>query len=198
MYIQPITEGNYYHIYNRGINGEDIFKSQENYPFFLKQYQLYCSDVLDTYAYSLLKNHFHLLVYVKEDVWVPKNNTKGMIRLNASKQLSHFFNSYAQSINWSVGRTGGLFESPFERKHVDDERYLDSMINYCHFNACKHGFVKDFRDWEYSSYHSILNKNDGIVAVSKVLELFGGDVSLFEKLHLERQMLNLDRYGIEK
>ncbi|MCP9750931.1 hypothetical protein [Ferruginibacter sp. HRS2-29] len=197
MYIQPITEGNYYHIYNRGINGEDIFKSQENYPFFLKQYQMYCSDVFDTYAYSLLKNHFHLLVYVKEDVWVPKHNKQGMIRLNASKQLSHFFNSYAQSINWSVGRTGGLFESPFERKHVDNESYLDSMIRYCHFNAYKHGFVKDFRDWEYSSYHSILNKNEGIVAVSKVLELFGGDVSLFEKSHLERQLLNPDRYGIE-
>lgn len=182
MYIQPLTEGDYFHIYNRGINGEDIFKNQRNYFYFLQQYIFYCSDVFETFAYALLKNHFHLLVYVKENVQVPKHNGQGTIQLNASKQLSHFFNSYAQAINKANNRTGSLLESPFERKLVDDDNYITSLICYCHFNAQKHEFVKDFKDWEFSSYHSILNNNNSFLASQKVLDWFGG-VLAFEKAH---------------
>ena len=99
MYIQPLEEGQFFHIYNRGVNGEDIFKEQRNYYYFLQQYNACCSDVFEIYAYALLKNHFHLLVYVKENVEVPKYNGRGSMKLKASKQLSHFFNSYAQSVN---------------------------------------------------------------------------------------------------
>src|ERR671923_858247 len=110
MQIQPMIEGQYFHIYNRGVNSEDLFKEKKNYYFFLQQYILYCSDVLDTYAYALLKNHFHIVACVKENVEVPKRNGEGMFRLNASRQLSHFFNSYAQAMNKLYSRTGPLFE----------------------------------------------------------------------------------------
>ncbi|GAB2830183.1 transposase [Ferruginibacter profundus] len=182
MYIEPLLEGEYFHIYNRGVNSENIFKEQRNYYYFLRQYIAYCSDVFDTFAYALLKNHFHLLVYVKENVEVPKHNKQGRIKLNASKQLSHFFNSYAQSINNANNRTGPLFESPFERKLIDNESYLTSMIYYCHYNAQLHDFVKSFKDWEFSSYHSILKNNNSFLASQKVLDWFGG-VSVFEKAH---------------
>jgi putative transposase len=182
MYIQPLIEGQYFHIYNRGVNGETIFKEQRNYYYFLQQYIAYCSDVFETFAYALLKNHFHLLVYVKENVQVPKYNKQGMIQLNASKQLSHFFNSYAQSVNKAYNRTGPLFESPFERKLIDDDSYLTSMIYYCHYNARLHEFVKDFKNWEFSSYHTILKNNNTFLAAQKVLDWFGGDVA-FEKAH---------------
>ena len=146
MYIQPLTEGQYFHIYNRGVNGEDLFKDQRNFSYFLQQYDHYCSDVVETFSYALLKNHFHLLVYVKQDVQVIKHNGQGTIQLNASKQLAHFFNSYAQSINKSVNRTGPLFESPFKRKLMDDDSYFTSMVHYCHYNPELHGFVKDFKN----------------------------------------------------
>jgi putative transposase len=197
MYIQPIIEGAYFHIYNRGINGEDIFKEQRNYYYFLQQYNLYCSDVFETFAYALLKNHFHLLVYVKENVLVPKHNGEGMIQLNASKQLSHFFNSYAQAINKANNRTGTLFESPFERILVEDDNYLRALIYYCHFNAQKHEFVKGFKDWEFSSYHTILNNNNSFIASQKVLDWFGG-VAAFEKAHEGKYgNENIDKFIIE-
>jgi hypothetical protein len=197
MYTQPLTEGSYFHIYNRGVNGEDIFKEQRNYYYFLQQYNLYCSDVFETFAYALLKNHFHLLVYVKENVLVPKYNGQGTIRLNASKQLSHFFNSYAQAVNKACNRTGPLFESPVERKLIDDDNYITSMIYYCHFNAQMHEFVKDFRDWEFSSYYSILENNNNFIASEKVLNWFGG-VEAFEKAHTGRyEEANMKKYIIE-
>ncbi len=197
MYIEPLAEGKYFHIYNRGVNGEDIFKEHRNYYFFLQQYNMYCSKVLETFAYTLLKNHFHLLVFVKENVWEPKRNGEGMITLNASKQLSHFFNSYAQAINKANNRTGPLFESPFERKLIDNESYLTSMIYYCHHNAQKHGFVTDFKDWEFSSYHDILKNKNSFLASQKVLDWFG-NASAFEKAHANKnQPFDISRFVVE-
>jgi hypothetical protein len=121
-------------------------------------------------------------VYVKENVQVMKYNKEGMIQLYPSKQLSHFFNSYAQSVNKAFNRTGPLFESPFERKLVDDENYITSMIYYCHFNPQLHSFVNNFKSWEFSSYHSILKNNNAFLSSQKVLDWFGG-VAAFEKMH---------------
>ncbi len=182
MYIQPLQEGQFFHIYNRGVNGENLFKKDRNYYYFLQQYIAYCSDVFETYAYALLKNHFHLLVHVKENADVPKHNGQGMIRLTASKQLSHFFNSYAQSINNAYKRTGSLFESPFERKLIDDNSYMTSVIYYCHYNPQLHGFVNDFKEWKFSSYHSILKNDNTFLASEKVLDWFGG-ADEFKKAH---------------
>lgn len=62
-----ILEGGcYYHIYNRGINSTNLFRESQNYEFFLRKYALYLTDYVDTYAYCLLKNHFHLLIRVKD------------------------------------------------------------------------------------------------------------------------------------
>ena len=193
MDIQTLEEGQYFHIYNRGVNGEDIFKEQRNYYYFLQQYIAYCSDVFETCCYALLKNHFHLLVYVNENVEVPKSNGQGRIRLNASKQLSHFFNSYAQSVNRVGKRTGPLFKSPFKRKLIGDDSYLTAAIYYCHYNAQLHGFANDFKEWEFSSYHAILKNDNTFLTSQKVLDWFGG-VAAFENAHKNRY----GKEGMEK
>ena len=51
--IEPLEAGNIYHIFNRGINGENIFREKRNYVYFIDKYKEYCSDILETYAYSL-------------------------------------------------------------------------------------------------------------------------------------------------
>jgi REP element-mobilizing transposase RayT len=63
---EPILYGNYYHIYNRGNNGFDIFLETENYYHFLRLYAKYIEPVAETFAWCLLKNHFHILVRIKE------------------------------------------------------------------------------------------------------------------------------------
>ena len=89
--IEPLEAGNVYHIYNRGNNSENIFKEKRNYYYFLQKYQQYCSPIFETYAYALLRNHFHLMVRVKENVVVHRQDGKGEIELDASKQVSYFF-----------------------------------------------------------------------------------------------------------
>ena len=58
--------GSYYHIYNRSINHEPLFREDENYRFFLRQYKYYLHEHVDTYAYCLMSAHFHFAIRVKE------------------------------------------------------------------------------------------------------------------------------------
>jgi hypothetical protein len=120
-----------------------------------------------------------------------------MFKMNASKQLGHFFNSYAQSINKAHNRTGPLFESPFERKLIDDESYIMAMIYYCHRNAVHHGFVNDLREWEFSSYHSILANDSSIVTAAEIIKRFGS-IAHFEESHKASMVqTDLEKYGVE-
>ncbi|HGY54461.1 MAG TPA: hypothetical protein ENK44_02040 [Caldithrix abyssi] len=64
--LVPLVSGHFYHIYNRGNNRENLFYRKENYIYFLVKYDAYLNDYLDTYAFCLLPNHFHLLVKVKD------------------------------------------------------------------------------------------------------------------------------------
>jgi REP element-mobilizing transposase RayT len=63
----PLLPGRYYHVLNRGNNRENLFIEERNYAYFLQLYGKYISPIADTFAYCLLRNHFHLLIRVKDD-----------------------------------------------------------------------------------------------------------------------------------
>lgn len=155
----PLIPGNYYHLYNRGINGESIFREERNYLKFLELYSNFVHPVVDTLAYSLLGNHFHLVIKPREfcrhecSIYSFIGDTK-LVPERISKQFSHFFNSYAQGFNKMFERTGALFETPFRRKLVDNTMYLDQLIHYVHSNPQSHGLIGDYREWPYSSYRN--------------------------------------------
>lgn len=65
---EPLIHGNYYHIYNRGIDGCNLFREADNYEHFLGLYDRYISPVAETFAWVLMPNHFHFLIRVKEHV----------------------------------------------------------------------------------------------------------------------------------
>ena len=127
-YHTSLEANKVYHIYNRGINGTNIFYEERNYIYFLEKYAHYLGDWVDTFAYCLLKNHFHLLIRVKELPEKPqKTQSKGLHSSSntLSKRFSDFFNAYTKSINKAQNRTGGLFETPFKRILVEDETYFN-------------------------------------------------------------------------
>ncbi len=63
----PLQPDTYYHVYNRGTNRENIFFEERNYAHFLKLYAHHIEPVAETFAYCLLRNHFHLLIRVKNE-----------------------------------------------------------------------------------------------------------------------------------
>jgi len=175
----------YYHIFNRGINKEILFKEKRNYAYFLNKYLKFISPIAKTYAFCLLKNHFHFLICTRsEDIlkkFIPERKDYSSEQI-ISLQFSHLFNSYAQAINKRFSRTGGLFETPFRRIEVSEDYYLIQLIAYIHLNPLKHGFTKDYVNYLYSSYHLLLAGKSKILETNTVMNWFGGP-QLFSSFH---------------
>ena len=75
--FEPLEYGRYYHIYNRAIGEENLFRHHENYEYFLRLYDKYINPVAETFAWVLLPAHFHLLVRIKEEEeigYLPRKN----------------------------------------------------------------------------------------------------------------------------
>lgn len=213
--IPPLTHGTFFHIYNRGNNGENIFIQERNYHYFTELWWKHISPIAETWAYGLLRNHFHAVVYIKDKEHLspdltgftkkpsrqnPRTNKEPSLsdtRQNLSglknsklkepsQYFSNFFNAYARGVNIAEQRTGALFERPFNRIPVDTESYLMRLIVYIHQNPQKHQFVTDFRDWNYSSYHDLVSNAPTRLQREKVCQLFGSRED-FIRIHQEIQ-----------
>jgi putative transposase len=165
--LQP---GRYYHLYNRGNNGEDLFREERNYRYFLELYAHHIQPLVDTFAYCLMRNHFHLLIRVKTS----QVSETCEVLSHASQCFSNLFNAYAKAINKAYSRTGSLFQDRFHRIEVTTDQYFTNLVYYIHMNPQKHGFVADFRDWSFSSYRAMLTTQPTRVQRGEVLTWFGG------------------------
>ena len=181
-----------YHIYNHA-NGNDIlFKEETNYLYFISKYEKYMSSVINTYAYCLMPNHFHILVTLKAEGEIfstidkshviEKYNSlttatekENYLSLFVSKQFSNLFSSYTQAFNKKYKRMGSLFMKNFKRKLVNDDNYFVDLIKYIHINPVKDGFVKKPEDWKYSSYNTILSDELSFLKRDEVIDLFGDE-----------------------
>lgn len=211
--IPAIIPGTFYHIYNRGNNRENIFSQKRNYAYFLELWWKYISPIAETWAYCLLKNHFHSLVYIKDraidlsglkgsfidpNVCVDKgamvSDTRGDLtglknkRKEPSQHFSNFFNAYARGVNLAVQRSGALFERPFKRIPVKNTAYLMQLVIYIHQNPQKHHFTEDFRTWNYSSYNETISDVPTRLQRDRLVQLFGSKED-FVRIHQEIQPL---------
>jgi putative transposase len=171
--IEPLYPGQFYHIFNRGNNHENLFYRKANFIYFLNRYDYYLNEYLETYSYCLLPNHFHLLVRVKEVEQLLDLPGLGNLEGLISQQFSNFFNSYAKAINKQQNRSGSLFQKNFKRIRVDHKKYLANLVYYIHANPQFHGLVDDFRNWPYSSYAKFLVLRKTHLQKEVVLSWFG-------------------------
>ena len=185
-----IQFGQYYHIYNRGNNLENIFREERNYDFFLNKYAQYVTPIAETFAYCLLKNHFHLMVRIKyQDELDPTLHNK-----KPGQGFGNLFNAYAKAFNKLYQRSGSLFQNPFGRVEVTSDWQLFQLVIYIHQNPARHGFVDDFRDWPYSSYQTFTSSQPTWLKRDEVIDWFGGMINLevaHETKVKENQVQNL-------
>ena len=187
----PLSFDTYYHIYNRGNNGENIFIQERNYDHFLNLLFKYIEPITQIFAYCLLRNHFHLLVRIKSEQEIIeslKASGKPLgseLKINTvSNRFSDLFNAYAKAIKKIYTRTGSLFEHPFGRVPITTDSQFWSVIAYIHQNPQKHKFVNDFRDWKWSSYGIIPGEKPTRLQRDIVLDWFGGKLGYWD-LHQE-------------
>jgi REP element-mobilizing transposase RayT len=200
---EPLVPGNYYHIYNRGNNGIDVFFEKTNYEYFLKLYHQYIHPIAETFAWCLMKNHFHFLVYIRDENEILLDSLEYSTVekpkvLDASKQFGHLFNAYTQAINKRYSRTGSLFEKPFERKRVSSEKYLQNLIYYIHNNPVHHGFTKTANEYPWSSYGTVLSNKPTKLKRQDVIGIYGSKENFIAYHNEEQDLENIFNISIDK
>jgi putative transposase len=192
---QPDT---YYHIYNRANGDENLFRTEENYLYFLKRYADMIYPVADNYAYCLMPNYFHFLVKIRDleafktfpkfqtllhQIFQVSENLENLsleeeqvfTSKYISQQFSNLFNTYTKSFNKVYNRNGSLCQKNFKFKKVNHNAYFTTLIHYIHSNPVHHGFCKNLTDWPHSSFESILSEKKSLLKKEKVLGWFGGN-----------------------
>ncbi len=219
--FEPLEYGKFYHIYNHGVGGRDLFCEPDNFEYFLSLYDKYISPVAETYAWVLMPNHFHLLVRIKENIVYKYSNadrsadavrfeeikwmTKDLSASEASDSVkipkphlhfSHLFNAYSKQINMQTSARGALFERPFRRKWVDTKEYLKQLVLYIHHNPVHHGFCAHPLDYPWSSYATLISGKPTALRRADVMEWFGG-VGNFKAIHDKKPDWNELNDGLE-
>lgn len=120
----------YYHVYNRGMNGQKIFvDSQDKRKFvsLLKRYLDSADTRYPTYdiqlvAYCVMRNHYHLLVYQSTE---PTEITRLMRSVSTA---------YSMYYNLKYKNKGHVFQAVFRASRIDSEAYLGHISRYIHLN----------------------------------------------------------------
>ncbi len=178
--------GNYYHIYNRGANRENIFCETDNYLFLLKRFARYASEIdVTIIAYCLMPNHYHFL-----------------LRQDGEKTISNLiqavFNSYSKAFNKLYKRSGTLFEGPFQSIHVDKESYLIYLCRYIHRNPLEARLVTNLEHWPYSNYLEWIEARAGKLVDREFVKSYFQTPEQYQAFVLETDdPAGIDKYFLE-
>jgi putative transposase len=150
----PLLAGEYYHLYNRGHNQQNIFFDRENCLFFLRRMRKYLigeAKTLEAFveivAYCLMPNHYHILLCPHDD--------------DLSRRMQRFSISYTKAINKRYERVGTLFQGQLKAVHVDRDEYLLHWSRYIHLNPVAAALVQRPEEWEFSSYREYVGLRQG-------------------------------------
>lgn len=140
------AEGEFYHLYNRGVDKRVVFTNQAEYKRFLA-YLLVLNDaeqvrvdnvmrgsyalqdkpqnpLVALGAFCLMPNHFHLYV-------------TPLVEGGVSKFMQRLQTAYTMFFNEKHERSGALFQGTFKAEHIDNDRYAKYLYSYIHLNPAK-------------------------------------------------------------
>lgn len=140
-----ISEGEYYHLYNRGVEKRNIFLTRQDRdrfkrllyvanstaPFIFRDIEkLELKDIdrgkplAAIAAWVLMPNHFHILV---------KEITEGGIAMFMRKLCT----GYSSYFNKRHARVGPLLQGRYKSEHVTEDTHLKYLFAYIHLNPLK-------------------------------------------------------------
>ncbi len=130
---------------HRGARREPIFQREDHCLLFLGSLdEAVVHHGLEVHAYSLMPNHYHLLV----------RSPHG----NLSRCMRHVNATYTQRVNLRHGWDGPLFRGRFRSQLIEDDGYLDHVFAYVHLNPFQAGLVTGLHDPCWTSLRAYLGK----------------------------------------
>ena len=138
--------GAYYHVMNRGRGRRTVFPDRADYERFMALLGETCGMWgLRVHAYSLLPNHYHLLLSTPHG--------------NLSRALRHLNGLYTQRYNRAHRTDGPLFRGRYKAILVDADSYLLQLVRYIHRNPVEAGMVKDSSRHPWTSHRHYLSRD---------------------------------------
>lgn len=208
MRKQPLLTGEYYHIYNRGVDKRDIFSDKKDINRFIEsmvefnqiniigslrnfkktpiESRISSEPLVAVVAYCLNPNHFHLVLKQLSDGGI----TKFMQKLQAG---------YTYYFNVKNSRTGSLFQGTFKSYLMGNEKYFNKIIGYVNKNYKIHNIPKKKENLVFASDYEYSNNNFKIVFKkegNKILEIFGGSKKFIEHCNEIVSFIRKERGGI--
>lgn len=162
----PLVNGEYYHVYNRGVAKMPIFLTSRDNKRFLdsvihyldvdvnlrfsksssKTFQKPKKQIVEIISYCFMPNHFHFLL--------KQNENDGI--MNFVRKIS---NSYAKYFNIKRERKGPLFEGKFKAIRIESNEQLLHLTRYIHLNPLIGHVITDLNSYMWSSYLEYLGKS---------------------------------------
>ncbi len=194
--IREYVPESYYHVYNRGVEKRIIYQDAQDYAVFMSYLRRHLSpdDTLDSQkrpykfygsidlvAYCLMPNHFHFLLYSKED---PSQIAKFMQSLCIA---------YSMYFNRRYKRVGGLFQGRFKAIRIANDAYLQHISRYIHLNPT------DYKSYKWSSLQYYLNADKvNWLHPERILDIFGASYGEFiDEYHDQKLILQKIKHEIE-
>jgi REP element-mobilizing transposase RayT len=126
---------------------------------------------LEVHAYSLMPNHYHLLL----------RSTEG----NLSRAMRHLNSIFTQRLNRANGWDGPVFRGRFASRLIHDETYLNCVLAYIHLNPLKANLITRLdADRSWTSHRAYLEKDTPPewLHLDVMLARFGGKEALHETI----------------
>ncbi len=184
------TEGEYYHIYNRGVDKRIIYTSHSEYVRFMaylvmmNSKQTVRADTFLSYssrtprdvlsyrieplvaigAFCLMPNHFHLLLTPLCE--------KGIERF-----MHRIGTAYTMFFNTAHERSGSLFQGTYKAVHTSTDRHLKYLYSYIHLNPANEKYesskaLSTALTYKYSSMSEYVTRDFAICDPEKFPKYF--------------------------
>lgn len=191
--VVPLVTGFYYHIYNRGLNKQEIFINQKDYARFIKSmwyyrysstpcsytryaHELSCGEKQNL-THALVSNNRKLVDIVAYCLMpnhyhiVLRQNQKGGI----SKFIGNLQNSHTRYSNIRLEKSGSIYNARFKNKLIEDEDILKHVIRYVVLNPYTSAIVdteENLLNYKYSSLKESLASKSNTIVEQKMLSKF--------------------------
>lgn len=173
--------GEYYHIFNRGVEKRKIFNQERDYVRFIDSLIFFNTEksswvindlrekgidarpksgemLVDIIAYCLNPNHFHLLL--------KENKENGVTSF--MKKIS---TGYAMYFNKKYERSGVLFQGRFKSVHIGSNSHLLYASVYVNCNSQIHG-IENAEKYPWCSLSEYLGKIGNICRNNSIIDQF--------------------------
>lgn len=140
--------GALHHVMGRGIDRVKIFKSKVDKKDFLSRLADLCEkgDII-IYAWSLMPNHFHLLIRTG--------------RQPLSHSMRRLLTGYVVNFNRRHKRYGHLFQNRYKSIICEDDPYLLELTRYIHLNPLRANIVKtlgELNKYPWTGHSAIIGR----------------------------------------